>query len=297
MRATTTLILLYVLLLSCSGCIEPKPLHLSDIKIPDPEGDLAKHLGILAIEEVGWCEYYYKPPVDDYFLNYDTLNITTYDTNGVKTRIIEFGFWPTKTSYYYGDEGLLEITIRPYGDGDFYHCYDLFPDSNLLVHNICPYILGDNTYSAVGCMLEKVFLDGQGIIQEQLIKDIQGVFYHYDTLGRLISKVVYDLPESHERSIKRFNKASVDYYTWVTSTYYYYRGNGVLLDSIVQKKFDNKGKDLHGGYTQFYDHTGYPILKRYKETDQVYILKSVLHSADQAKALEEGWENMARGGW
>lgn len=280
------LILTSTLLISCG---EPaKQLTLSDIKIPDPEGDLAKHLGIMAVEEVGACEYRHYGS-DDIS---DTLTTSVYYPDGKLRYVITFNMTTKKTSYKYDEEGYLMQLVRPYNDGDVCFNYSVDQEKNELTCEISDYSAYDNICKGEWAEFERSKFDRNGTIQESLIMGKVGRQYYYDSLGRMVCKLQYDLPEYHKFARYRYpNGRDV----WITSTYYYYRGKGVLLDSVVQRCFDKNGIDQQAGFQQYFDRKGYPMLKRYDLRGDVYLMRCVLYSEEQAEAYLKACIELPRG--
>lgn len=286
MRATTTQTLLYILLLCCLGCAAPEPISLRDIKLPDPEGELAKHLGITAIEEVGICDYFPNS-------TFDEAASTYFDEQGQKLMVI----YAYPDSYQQGfmlyrlmDGWSIASQSRPVdawcGLSRSYlkHASILLEDSSMVVEDV--YDIRDLTepmYTA------RYFYNGKGhVINMQ--DPWHSMTCSYDNDGRLLQKVETPKgPIYHSYEKPHIDESERSGFRTRNSRYYYRNETGPLLDSIVSVLTDAEDKVRWDSYTKYFDEKGYPVKKVFFD-GRIYKLNLLELDITKDGSNEISWE-------
>ena len=287
-----------------TSCKEPvKQFTLSDIKLPEPEGELAKHLGIMAVIEHGRRVY-----LQDAVL--DTVLIEVYDENGsticakrskdhdntwLVIYVFEMENGLLKEWYHYSGNEMVnshrmhqsyryELDLN---ELKLIRTETLEDDPRYLVQNVMEF--DDN-----GTVFKKVSFD-------MFLDDLNEMFierYEYDEEQNALVHITRSSPELLKFNARLREKEGDAWEGDHSKVTYYYRDEQrILLDSIVTLHYNEVEGDLHNGNVKYFDEAGYPSTIKYEQTGYIHYYSTILYGTAEAINYVDYCDRLKKGDW
>lgn len=246
LRALLFLVFSVFVLLGCQTKIPE--LSLADIRVPDPERDLRRELGVTKV--IQFSDYFERDS-----LGIDTFVIQQFNSNGDLLSSYRYGFYE-REFYKYNASGWVDSfsQVTDYVETRKYS-YALLLDKMCLTQS---WYWGDT-------IALNYYYDQTGRVNK--LHGLRGgEKYLYDETGRLKMKIRYPtmqqwLDMSHFAFMVRGP-------VWVYR--YYYTGNGVFLDSIVKRVYDIDGYKICGSTITYYGELGFPSAKIEEDREPIF---------------------------
>lgn len=234
------------------GCNTKTPeLSLADIRVPDPERDLRRELGVERIVEISRdCHYWMRG---------DTMSAVRYDSIG---RLVQadsyYNLWHGRNKGFYTSGYWLDSTISIVCMLNIErYDYELYSHRHkLLMRRGVEYPEPDSIW---------YLYNTNGQVQKEKQKFTERIF-HCDNEGRLMLETFWVQPDAY------FWGGSDSLYERgvVATTRFYYRENGSFLDSVVKSEFDLDGMNVHNGSTKYFNDQGLPTYTAYERGDTTW---------------------------